>query len=87
MRTFVLVALLLMTFGCRTGRHAADAPASPADAPSRPNVLFAISDDQSWPHAGAYGAGFVETPAFDRTRRRLREQDLRETLIEGSGLR
>jgi hypothetical protein len=20
----------------------------------RPNILFAISDDQSWPHAGAY---------------------------------
>lgn len=32
----------------------------------RPNFLFVISDDQSFPHASAYGSGFVETPAFDR---------------------
>lgn len=33
---------------------------------TRPNILFIISDDQSYPHASAYGAEFVETPAFDR---------------------
>jgi len=33
---------------------------------SRPNILIVISDDQSWPHAGAYGDRTVETPAFDR---------------------
>ena len=32
----------------------------------RPNILFAISDDQSYPHAGAYGDQGVKTPAFDR---------------------
>jgi N-sulfoglucosamine sulfohydrolase len=32
----------------------------------RPNILFCISDDQSYPHAGAYGAPFVRTPGFDR---------------------
>lgn len=32
----------------------------------RPNILFAISDDQSWPHASVYGCKFVNTPAFDR---------------------
>jgi N-sulfoglucosamine sulfohydrolase len=32
----------------------------------RPNILFAISDDQSWAHTGAYGCKFVKTPAFDR---------------------
>lgn len=31
----------------------------------RPNILFAISDDQSWAHAGAYGDKLVKTPAFD----------------------
>lgn len=31
-----------------------------------PNILFAISDDQSWPHSGAYGCSFIQTPAFDR---------------------
>lgn len=32
----------------------------------RPNVLFVITDDQSWAHAGAYGDRGVKTPAFDR---------------------
>ena len=32
----------------------------------KPNILFAISDDQSYPHAGAYGYASVKTPAFDR---------------------
>lgn len=31
-----------------------------------PNILFCISDDQSYPHAGIYGCKFVNTPAFDR---------------------
>lgn len=31
----------------------------------RPNILFAIADDWSWPHAGVYGDGVVETPTFD----------------------
>ncbi len=35
----------------------------------RPNILFAISDDQSWPHAGAYCDTNVSTPAFDRVAR------------------
>jgi len=35
----------------------------------RPNILLAISDDQSWPYAGAYGCKFVNTPAFDRIAR------------------
>lgn len=32
----------------------------------RPNILFAISDDQSFPHASAYGTDWIKTPAFDR---------------------
>lgn len=35
----------------------------------RPNVLFCIADDQSYPHAGIYGSRFVRTPAFDRVAR------------------
>lgn len=38
-------------------------------ASARPNILVAISDDQAWPHAGAYGCPFVNTPAFDRVAR------------------
>jgi uncharacterized sulfatase len=32
----------------------------------RPNILFAISDDQSYPHTGAMGDRVVRTPHFDR---------------------
>ncbi|MEK6478661.1 sulfatase [Catalinimonas sp. 4WD22] len=32
----------------------------------RPNILFAIADDASFPHMGAYGTSWVSTPAFDR---------------------
>jgi uncharacterized sulfatase len=32
----------------------------------RPNILIAISDDQSYPHASAYGCGGIQTPSFDR---------------------
>jgi len=40
---------------------------SPADkAAERPNILFAIADDWSWPHAGVYGDKVVKTPVFDR---------------------
>lgn len=35
----------------------------------RPNILFCISDDQSWIHAGAYGCSWVNTPGFDRVAR------------------
>ena len=31
----------------------------------RPNILFAISDDQSYPYASAYGKYGAKTPAFD----------------------
>ncbi len=41
----------------------------PPDAAKRPNILFCISDDQSYPHAGAYGADYIATPAFDRVAR------------------
>jgi N-sulfoglucosamine sulfohydrolase len=32
----------------------------------RPNILFAISDDQSFAHTSFAGAKFLQTPAFDR---------------------
>lgn len=35
----------------------------------RPNILFIIADDWSWPHAGAYGDRVVATPNFDRVAR------------------
>ncbi len=32
----------------------------------RPNILVAISDDQSYPHTSAYGYRAIRTPNFDR---------------------
>lgn len=40
----------------------------PAEA-QRPNILFAIADDWSYGHAGAYGCDWVDTPNFDRLAR------------------
>ena len=38
----------------------------PSNASDRPNVLFCISDDQSWVHTSVEGDPVVKTPAFDR---------------------
>ena len=38
-------------------------------AAERPNILLAISDDQSYPHASIYGDQGVSTPSFDRIAR------------------
>ena len=35
----------------------------------RPNILFVISDDQSFGHASAYGCNWISTPAFDEVAR------------------
>lgn len=45
------------------------ASATAALADNRPNILFCISDDQSYAHAGANGDPIVCTPAFDRVAR------------------
>lgn len=53
-----------------TRRNLIGAVAAPAilraQARRRPNILFAIMDDWSFGHAGAYGCAWVKTPAFDR---------------------
>ncbi|MCA9425637.1 MAG: sulfatase [Candidatus Omnitrophica bacterium] len=55
-----LALLILLTMG-------STALAEPS---SRPNILFAIADDWSWPHAGAYGDQVALTPNFDRVAER-----------------
>ncbi len=45
------------------------APEDSALVASPPNILFAIADDWSYPHAGIYGCKWVKTPAFDRVAR------------------
>lgn len=52
MQRWLLAALLLLSLS--------------ASADPRPNLLFSIADDWSWPHAGVYGDRVVKTPTFDR---------------------
>ena len=40
-----------------------------AGADPRPNILYCLADDWSWPHAGVYGDRVVRTPTFDRVAR------------------
>jgi len=35
----------------------------------RPNILFCLADDWSWPHASIAGDRVVKTPTFDRVAR------------------
>src|SRR5436305_14083259 len=52
----VLLGILTLTTISPRSTRAAD----------RPNILFCIADDASWPHFSAYGTKFVNTPNFDR---------------------
>ncbi|MCB0847141.1 MAG: sulfatase-like hydrolase/transferase, partial [Bacteroidetes bacterium] len=58
---FLLSLLLLVSssFTCN----------NPPEELPPPNILFAIADDASFPHMGAYGTKWVHTPAFDRVAR------------------
>ena len=60
----VLVLLLLLT-----GEAVTKPAQAVRHAAGRPNILLAIADDWSYGHAGAYGAKWVKTPAFDRIAR------------------
>lgn len=37
-----------------------------AHCAAQPNIVFIFADDQSWPHASAYGDVSVKTPFFDK---------------------
>ncbi len=48
---------------------ACQGPERSSSSSGPPNILFAIADDASFPHMGAYGTDWVNTPAFDRVAR------------------
>ena len=52
------VVLLLWIFLYSSGCH--------FNNEKRPNILFVISDDQSYPHTSIYGTSWIKTPGFDR---------------------
>lgn len=51
---------LLFTLACSPQENESQ------ETSSKPNILFAIADDASFPHMSAYGSSWVSTPAFDR---------------------
>lgn len=51
----VIIVLFMVLQGC-----------SKEPSYQRPNILFCIADDASFPHMGAYGCNWIYTPAFDR---------------------
>lgn len=51
------ISHLLILYGCNPSED---------NNPPIPNILFAIADDASYPHMGAYGCAWVKTPAFDK---------------------
>ena len=56
----ILAAMAALAGGWLHGR---------AKTPRRPNILFAIADDASYPFMSAYGTPWIKTPAFDRVAR------------------
>ncbi len=52
---FQLIVLIIIFSSCEVEKDK-----------KRPNILFAISDDQSFEHTSFAGSNFVHTPAFDR---------------------
>lgn len=60
---FLYISLmLLVTTACQKSRQ----DNTPEEGSKKPNILFAVADDASWKHFGAYGIGWVDTPAFDK---------------------
>lgn len=63
MKKGTLLKLLIGCIGCLGG---CSSQPDKSEAEQRPNILFVIADDQSYPHASAYGSSVFRTPAFDR---------------------
>jgi len=60
-----LGAASLAVAGCEN----ASEPFGSGASKNRPNILFCLADDWSWPHASIAGDKVVKTPTFDRVAR------------------
>ena len=66
----MVTCIILIFVGCLTVTGVVAAkPQLDGTSRSRPNILFCISDDQSYAHTGANGDPVIKTPAFDRVAR------------------
>ena len=63
MKPVQIIGLILLLVGTLSG---CTMPADKEEKIERPNILFAIADDQSYPYASAYGTPGISTPAFDQ---------------------
>ncbi|MBT8298192.1 MAG: sulfatase, partial [Maribacter sp.] len=61
---FLRLGLILVLTGFVSG-GSPKAPIVGNNQLTRPNIVFLIADDWSYPHAGAYGDQTVRTPTFD----------------------
>lgn len=68
-RVFARSLVVLFLFSLSRCAAPEDASSAPNERGARPNVLVVMADDQSYPHASAYGCRFVRTPGFDRVAR------------------
>src|SRR5262245_55947744 len=73
-RNFLRVAIVCLAWSASAATGVIIGKLAPRRAnagaqPSRPNILFIIADDWSYPHAGVYGDKVVKTPNFDRVAR------------------
>ena len=75
-KTTVTVRQRRQTFTINAGKQPLPPDDAKANVPSnarrsapRPNILFFMADDWSYPHAGALGDPVVKTPNFDRIAR------------------
>ena len=67
MKTYIsCTSLFLVSGAVSCGQQAPKSQTKNAD---RPNILFMIADDASYPHFSAYGCRWVNTPGFDRVAR------------------
>ncbi len=65
-KTSMYVLLYLFIISCGNSSDGSSSAMEGASNQNKPNILFVISDDQSYPHASAYGENWIKTPAFDR---------------------
>lgn len=61
-KSFLAIFLLLFSCSCKNAEKQKQMMGKSPEVTERPNILFAISDDQTYP----YGDKFINTPAFDR---------------------
>ena len=62
-----IISFALMIVGCENAKDKSESKKiAKGEEQKRPNILFAIMDDATYLHMGAYGCTWVDTPNFDR---------------------